>query len=192
MEIDANLPVNYAQKWQQTVVQGERPPTPSFDVRRQFESWFQQEMSGQQRNSFPADKNTAAGQTSVNTIISADGVELMSASREFVAAAAAAAANGGAPRVRMRTTFDPEQELPRLQKWFAENQHPTRFQVSNNNKIRNKFANYGTGAKFASQVAYKSANSWSLFQKLACIIVARALNAMRVATSDGNLANSRL
>lgn len=33
------------------------------------------------------------------------------------------------PRVRMRTTFDPEQELPRLQRWFSENQHPTRFQV---------------------------------------------------------------
>jgi homeobox domain-containing protein len=34
------------------------------------------------------------------------------------------------PRVRMRTTFDPEQELPRLQRWFSDNQHPTRFQVS--------------------------------------------------------------
>ena len=26
----------------------------------------------------------------------------------------------------MRTSFDPEHEIPRLQKWFAENQHPPR------------------------------------------------------------------
>ncbi len=37
--------------------------------------------------------------------------------------------SAAAPRVRMRTTFDPEQELPRLQRWFSENQHPTRFQL---------------------------------------------------------------
>ncbi|XP_058794433.1 homeobox protein dve-1 [Phymastichus coffea] len=30
---------------------------------------------------------------------------------------------------RMRTSFDPELELPRLQRWFAENQHPTRQQI---------------------------------------------------------------
>ncbi|KAJ8669932.1 hypothetical protein QAD02_001191, partial [Eretmocerus hayati] len=30
---------------------------------------------------------------------------------------------------RMRTSFDPELELPRLQRWFGENQHPTRQQI---------------------------------------------------------------
>lgn len=30
---------------------------------------------------------------------------------------------------RMRTSFDPELELPRLQRWFSENQHPTRQQI---------------------------------------------------------------
>ena len=30
---------------------------------------------------------------------------------------------------RMRICFDPETEIPRLQKWFAENNHPTRQQV---------------------------------------------------------------
>ena len=29
----------------------------------------------------------------------------------------------------MRTSFDPELELPRLQRWFGENQHPTRQQI---------------------------------------------------------------
>ncbi|XP_023314292.1 uncharacterized protein LOC106654643 [Trichogramma pretiosum] len=30
---------------------------------------------------------------------------------------------------RMRTSFDPELELPRLQRWFGENQHPSRQQI---------------------------------------------------------------
>ena len=32
-------------------------------------------------------------------------------------------------RPRMRICFDPETEIPKLQKWFAENHHPTRQQV---------------------------------------------------------------
>lgn len=32
-------------------------------------------------------------------------------------------------KTRMRTSFDPELELPKLQRWFAENQHPTRQQI---------------------------------------------------------------
>lgn len=34
-----------------------------------------------------------------------------------------------AQKTRMRTSFDPELELPKLQKWFQENQHPSRQQV---------------------------------------------------------------
>lgn len=32
-------------------------------------------------------------------------------------------------RTRMRTSFDPEQEIPRLQSWFQQNMHPTREQM---------------------------------------------------------------
>ncbi|XP_053212666.1 homeobox protein 5-like [Panonychus citri] len=32
-------------------------------------------------------------------------------------------------RTRIRTSFDPEMELPKLHKWFSENQHPTRPQI---------------------------------------------------------------
>jgi hypothetical protein len=35
----------------------------------------------------------------------------------------------GFTRTRIRTSFDPELELPKLQKWFAENHHPSRTQV---------------------------------------------------------------
>lgn len=32
-------------------------------------------------------------------------------------------------RTRMRTSFDPDNEIPRLQKWFQENEHPSRDQM---------------------------------------------------------------
>ncbi|XP_033153777.1 uncharacterized protein LOC117136817 [Drosophila mauritiana] len=32
-------------------------------------------------------------------------------------------------KTRMRTSFDPEMELPKLQKWFADNPHPSRQQI---------------------------------------------------------------
>ncbi|KAH9512621.1 hypothetical protein Btru_038969 [Bulinus truncatus] len=32
-------------------------------------------------------------------------------------------------KTRIRTSFDPEHEIPRLQKWFTDNQHPTREQM---------------------------------------------------------------
>ncbi|XP_041361222.1 uncharacterized protein LOC121377339 [Gigantopelta aegis] len=34
-----------------------------------------------------------------------------------------------ASRTRVRTSFDPEHEIPRLHKWFQENQHPSREQM---------------------------------------------------------------
>ena len=36
---------------------------------------------------------------------------------------------GGEGKGRLRICFDPELELPRLQDWFRQNQHPTRKQV---------------------------------------------------------------
>jgi len=43
-----------------------------------------------------------------------------------------AASHGGQypnQKTRMRTSFDPEMELPKLQKWFQENPHPSRQQI---------------------------------------------------------------
>lgn len=36
---------------------------------------------------------------------------------------------GAFVRTRIRTSFDPELELPKLHKWFSENQHPSRAQI---------------------------------------------------------------
>jgi len=40
-------------------------------------------------------------------------------------------------RTRIRTSFDPEHELPKLHRWFAENQHPTRQQIQEYVRILN-------------------------------------------------------
>ncbi|XP_054157987.1 homeobox protein dve-1-like [Oppia nitens] len=37
--------------------------------------------------------------------------------------------NMGSVRTRIRTSFDPELELPKLHRWFQENRHPSRAQV---------------------------------------------------------------
>ena len=51
----------------------------------------------------------------------------------------------GLPKTRMRTSFDPEFELPRLQRWFSENQHPTRLQVMEGNGIESGGGNGSDG-----------------------------------------------
>ena len=56
-------------------------------------------------------------------------VDLEAAVTASSAAAAAAAAGFTVAKPRMRICFDPETEIPRLQKWFADNNHPSRQQV---------------------------------------------------------------
>lgn len=129
-------------------MRGERPTTPSADARRQFDVWFQQEMihpttttqqqqqqhllltrsnSDKTNQQSPSSNNEQPpGSENNNNLCMSAGLHSSSSSqlsRDVTAVAVPA------PRVRMRTTFDPEQELPRLQHWFAENQHPTRFQL---------------------------------------------------------------
>ena len=130
------------QKWQQKVIRGERPATPPAEVRRQFDTWFQQEMA---RSIHAAAAAGIAGLGSLGGLAglgglgglagkggstSPSGLLLPGEPHPLDLMSHAAGHGGFPPRVRMRTTFDPEQELPRLQRWFAENQHPTRFQVT--------------------------------------------------------------
>lgn len=48
-----------------------------------------------------------------------------------------ASSNSFPNRTRIRTSFDPEHELPRLQRWFSENEHPTRPQIQEYVRILN-------------------------------------------------------
>ena len=105
-------------------MRGERPNTPSPDTRRQFDAWFLQEMvrpspaTPQQLNRSSGSEKMPSHHSPASNNDPRD-VAASELSRDVLP-----------PRVRMRTTFDPEQELPRLQRWFSENQHPTRFQVN--------------------------------------------------------------
>lgn len=112
-------------------MRGERPTTPSSDTKRQFDAWFHHEMArasaGQPEP--PSLVNPGVRQSPDKApnspITTQDPLSVTDPS-----AVQHQRSDGLPPRVRMRTTFDPEQELPRLQRWFSENQHPTRFQVS--------------------------------------------------------------
>ena len=49
---------------------------------------------------------------------------------------------GVVSKPRMRICFDPDTEIPRLQKWFTENNHPSRKQVSTGSQPCNKFKQF--------------------------------------------------
>lgn len=112
-------------------MRGERPNTPSPDTVRQFDTWFQQEMcrptqpQQQQQHLTPSHRieKVISHRISPSDTSATPSASILPLSDGSTREAALP------PRVRMRTTFDPEQELPRLQRWFSENQHPTRFQV---------------------------------------------------------------
>ncbi|XP_065567345.1 homeobox protein dve-1-like isoform X2 [Artemia franciscana] len=90
---------------------------PTEEMFRRFEDWFR----NQNNNSQPASTRVPElERTSIssltNPLLSSDTSQIMSSSF-------------GTGRTRVRTTFDPDFELPRLQKWFLENPHPTRSQI---------------------------------------------------------------
>lgn len=58
----------------------------------------------------------------------------------------------------MRTSFDPELELPKLHKWFAENQHPTRQQVR---RLKSMLSLTYTYLLMTNFVPYRILNSFS-------------------------------
>ncbi len=65
-----------------------------------------------------------------------------------------------AMKPRMRICFDPETELPKLQKWFKENNHPTRQQVS-----ENKGQSYRTFFRCKRTKLRVSYQAWSFLSK---------------------------
>ena len=78
-------------------------------------------------NNFDASRNfgSALSRSSNDPMISTPGVNNSS----FSSFAGLHSDHLQITRPRMRICFDPETEIPRLQKWFAENNHPTRQQV---------------------------------------------------------------
>ena len=95
-----------------------------------FDKWYKeqlkQQLSKTVSNSVPRDK-TPEPEAKHNELPKEPSPQTSPDSKEGVA---------GAPqpyfmasRTRVRTSFDPEHEIPRLHKWFQENQHPSREQM---------------------------------------------------------------
>lgn len=81
------------------------------ETRRRFDKWYVQQVL-QHRQLSPTGNNRVDGSLNATSDLTASG-----------------SASSAAQRTRMRTSFDPELELPKLHRWFSENQHPTRLQI---------------------------------------------------------------
>ncbi|KAG7205513.1 hypothetical protein KM043_007494 [Ampulex compressa] len=97
----------------------------SEETKRNFESWLQQQQLGLGLNPMVPSSNHHHHHT-------------QSPQRDNGAPIGPGSGPIGPPhpallqyshKTRMRTSFDPELELPRLQRWFSENQHPSRQQI---------------------------------------------------------------
>ncbi|XP_047024637.1 homeobox protein dve-1 isoform X2 [Helicoverpa armigera] len=94
---------------------------PSEEMRRKFESWWSAQVSPRpppfspRRYPSPGPKNRSP---TLNTIPDHLHPALQTVQSQYPT-----------QKTRMRTSFDPELELPKLQRWFSENQHPSRQQI---------------------------------------------------------------
>lgn len=94
---------------------------PTEDMRRKFESWWSAQVSPRpppfspRRYPSPGPKNRSP---TLNTMPEHLHPALQTVQTQYPT-----------QKTRMRTSFDPELELPKLQHWFSENQHPSRQQI---------------------------------------------------------------
>lgn len=100
-------------------------PEPSEECRRKFDQWWASQLNSQHIQNT---HSTLYGITPVGKTFerppSMSGIH-----QEHVHPAMQTVQNQYPQKTRMRTSFDPELELPKLQRWFADNQHPSRQQI---------------------------------------------------------------
>ncbi|XP_034248259.1 uncharacterized protein LOC117649500 [Thrips palmi] len=108
----------------------DRIPEPPEDVRRKFEHWWSIQLQQQQQQQ-PASHRQPLGAGPLP--LGAAGLDAVALSHKLMQdvhpALQTVQNQYPTPKTRMRTSFDPELELPKLQRWFAENQHPSRQQI---------------------------------------------------------------
>ncbi|XP_011564293.3 uncharacterized protein LOC105394151 [Plutella xylostella] len=88
---------------------------PGEDMRRRFEAWWSAQVSP--RAPFSPRRYPSPGP------------KARSPPEHLHPALQTVQAQYPTQKTRMRTSFDPELELPKLQRWFSENQHPSRQQI---------------------------------------------------------------
>nr|XP_026496566.1 uncharacterized protein LOC113401060 isoform X2 [Vanessa tameamea] len=98
---------------------------PSEETRRKFESWWSAQVSPRpppfspRRYPSPGPKNRSP---TLNPLPDHLHPALQTVQSQYPT-----------QKTRMRTSFDPELELPKLQRWFSDNQHPSRQQIQQYN-----------------------------------------------------------
>ncbi|XP_076246873.1 SATB1_N and homeodomain domain-containing protein dve [Calliopsis andreniformis] len=97
----------------------------SEETKRNFESWLQQQQLGLGLNPMVPSTNHHHHHTQSPQ---PDGAGTVSSAGTAIGPPHPALLQYS-HKTRMRTSFDPELELPRLQRWFGENQHPSRQQI---------------------------------------------------------------
>lgn len=101
-------------------------PEPSEEIRRKFDQWWASQLNAQHlQNTHSALYGIAQAGKAFERPPSLSGLH-----QEHVHPAMQTVQNQyPTQKTRMRTSFDPELELPKLQRWFADNQHPSRQQI---------------------------------------------------------------
>nr|XP_022915453.1 uncharacterized protein LOC111425571 [Onthophagus taurus] len=103
------------------ICRGSSGPVPevSEESRRKFDQWWATQFSPQSpTRSQYAPSNYQLTVPSKSTLTDVGHPAIQSVHSQFPT-----------QKTRMRTSFDPELELPKLQRWFADNQHPSRQQI---------------------------------------------------------------
>ena len=108
---------------------GEYPATMPDDMRRSFERWYREQT--RQAKGSPVSSTASSPESGKENRF--DG-SMMFGPHFSPASAGYPALRGELntthfSRTRIRTSFDPDLEIPRLQRWFEQNQHPTRDQM---------------------------------------------------------------
>ncbi|XP_060068151.1 uncharacterized protein LOC132548313 [Ylistrum balloti] len=117
-----------------SITKGDTLSSLPHDVRCAFDKWYDEQVEkakkSQEHNGAPEDLRTpekTINGTINGTIGSHENHFSNSPANHSPPLTSLSGLNHG--KTRMRTSFDPEHEIPRLQKWFAECQHPTREQM---------------------------------------------------------------
>ena len=104
------------------------------EMRRSFERWYRDQTRGARGNTSPElgkenrlDPAPDAGTGFPGRYPSQPGAA--GAGYPALRGELSTAAAAHFSRTRIRTSFDPDLEIPRLQRWFEDNQHPTRDQM---------------------------------------------------------------
>ncbi|KAJ4450392.1 hypothetical protein ANN_01816 [Periplaneta americana] len=122
---------------------GSHVPEPSDECRRKFEQWWTMQLSQQQQqhqaahgplhHSTPRPQSGSQYSPGGSTHHSSTPNKLLDRSPSLPESVHPALqtvqSQYPTQKTRMRTSFDPELELPKLQRWFSENQHPSRQQI---------------------------------------------------------------